>query len=82
MLVLETLAPLKIIQKQISEGLLFFPTTFMFWVSFSSSLRMPQQNNTKMNFPSGLCLTLGLYWDHFGINLGLFWDHNFGIILG
>ena len=31
------------------------PTTFMFWVSFSSSLRMPQQNSTKMDFPSGLC---------------------------
>ena len=27
----------------------------MFWVSFSSSLRMPKQNSTKMKFPSGLC---------------------------
>ena len=27
----------------------------MFWVSFSSSLRMPKQNSTKMAFPSGLC---------------------------
>ena len=36
-------------------GLYFIPTTFMFWVSFSSTLRMPQQNNTKMDFPSGLC---------------------------
>ena len=32
-----------------------FPTTFLFWVSFSSSLRMPQQNSTRMDFPSGLC---------------------------
>ena len=32
-----------------------FPTTFMFWVSFSSSLRMPKQNSTKKAFPSGLC---------------------------
>ena len=31
------------------------PTTFMFYVPFSSSLRMPQQNSTKMDFPSGLC---------------------------
>ena len=38
----------------------FFPTTFMFWVSFSSSLRMPQQNSRKMAFPSGLCHRNGL----------------------
>ena len=39
---------------------LIVPTTFMFWVSFSSSLRMPQQNSTKMDFPSGLCHRNGL----------------------
>ena len=38
----------------------FFPTTFMFWVSFSSSLRMPPQNNRKMAFPSDLCHRNGL----------------------
>ena len=43
-----------------SRQYVFFPTTFMFWVSFSSSLRMPQQNNTKINFPSGLCHRNGL----------------------
>ena len=33
----------------------FFPTTFMFWVSFSSSLQVARQNNTKMIFPGGSC---------------------------
>ena len=43
------------LSKSGSVQLSIFPTTFMFWVSFSSSLRMSKQNSTKMTFPSGLC---------------------------
>ena len=37
------------------QGFIGFPTTFMFWVSFSSSLQVSKQNNTKMIFPGGSC---------------------------
>ena len=35
--------------------LFVFPTTFMLWVSFSSSLQVAKQNSTKMIFPGGSC---------------------------